>query len=289
MDNSPKAPNQKLDLAIIGAGPAALTAAIYATRDQLRVTVYERKAFGGLLNDISQLDNFPGFSGPGPEFATKLKQQAAAAGANLAYGDCTEVRPEADSSFSLTIDGALVYSRTVLIATGSEPRSLDFSLSKPVAYCALCEAPLYQGKNILVIGGGNSAVGESIHLADFAKSLTLVSRTGLTAESALVAKLKTCPNVTIYQQVNLPDAPVFQQALAAADGVFVFIGHRPATAFLPADLLDSQGYLIASEHMTKLPGLFAAGDVRQGSLRQAVSAAGDGAAAAVAISAFLKV
>lgn len=288
MNNQPTNSNPILDLAIIGAGPAALTAAIYAARDQLAVTVYERKAFGGLLNDISQLDNFPGFSGPGPEFATKLKQQAAQAGANLEYGECTAVQPDSGGAFTLTIDGAPLRARAVLIATGSEPRTLDFPLSKPVAYCALCEAPLYKDKNILVIGGGNSAVGESIHLADFAKELTLISRAELTAEFALVDKLKKCPNVTIHQQVNLPDDPVFHQALAAADGVFVFIGQRPATAFLPAGLLDSQGYLVAPQHMTKISGLFAAGDVRQGSLRQAISAAGDGAAAAVAISAFLK-
>ena len=265
-----------LGLAIIGAGPAALTAAIYAARAGLKVRVYDKKSFGGALNDIIKIENFPGFVGEGSELARALKNQAIRAGAEIEYGDCSSVEP-------LIVDGEEVEARVVLIATGSEPRPLGFQIKKPVSYCVLCDAPLYKGKNVAVVGGGNSAVQESLHLAKIVKKLTLISHTPLRAEKNLIEKLQKLPNVGIRE--NAEPTP---SLLNDFDAVFVLIGKRPATTFLPKDILSSDGYIVPKNgHQTAHKNLFVAGDVRQDSIRQAITAAADGAAAALEIIEFL--
>ena len=272
-----------LDLAIIGSGPAALTAAIYAARAGLSVTVFERGQIGGLLNEIFHLANFPGFDGSGAEFATILKEQAISVGAKITYGECTKITPDGQN-FSLIIDEEPVSAHSVLVATGSEPKRLDFSLSTPVSYCATCDAPLYAGKNIAVVGGGNSAVGESLHLTDLASHLTIFSDSALQAEAVRLDDLKSRPNVTIHEH-RAPN----REELEAFDGVFVFIGKLPATAFLPTSVLDPDGYILTdANQMTSTPGIFAAGDVRAGSTKQAITAAADGANAAISIQNYLK-
>ena len=272
-----------IDLAIIGGGPAALSAAIYAARAGLNVTVFEKQHFGGTLTEISHLANYPGFDGPGQELADSLKDQAKSAGAKTEFGTCTAIS-QSDGSFALTIDGEAVLARSVLVATGSEPITLDLATDKPISYCALCDAPLYKDKNVLVIGGGNSAVGEAIYLADIAAHVTLINRSPLRAEPALQAKLRAKSNVEILEN-TAPD----QKQLAQADGIFVFIGKRPASDFLPPAVLGNDGYVKTdSNFMTPVAGLFAAGDVRAGAVRQAITAAGEGAAAAIAITNYLQ-
>lgn len=259
-----------LDLAIIGSGPAALTAAIYAVRAGLKTTVFEKNRFGGTLPDIADLANFPGFQGPGATLAQKLHDQAIAQGAKLEYGTCTNIRP-------LTIDGATVETKNILVATGSEPLPLNVPTKSPISYCALCDGPLYQNKNIVVVGGGNSAVSGAIHLAKIVKQLTLISRSPLRADTAFVEELKSLKNITIRE--NFPATTEF---LDNFDGVFVFIGHRPATTFLPPEILDEKGYIITDHHhRTFIPHLLAAGDVRSGTIKQVITAAADGAAAIV--------
>ena len=176
-----------LDLAIIGSGPAALSAALYAARAGLRVSVFERANIGGALCEIAQISNYPGFTGPGRDLAATMPRQAETAGVTIAYGECTAIRPlepsansansaapasdttaaqpAAPARFELTIDGEPVRARTVLLATGSEPRPLPFTLATPVSYCALCDADLAKGQDIAVVGGGNSAGQESLGLA----------------------------------------------------------------------------------------------------------------------------
>ncbi|MDO4759222.1 MAG: FAD-dependent oxidoreductase [Candidatus Saccharibacteria bacterium] len=295
-----------LDLIIIGSGPAACTAALYAARAGLTVALYEKALFGGALIETAHIANFPGFDGPGQELADRLKTQAEAAGAKFYYGECTAIDKVSvpvdsqlsvtNSSFVVTIDGEKLFARTVLVATGSRYRQLDFTLEKPISYCALCDGPLYKDKRILVIGGGNSAVGEAAHLASIAKSVILVNRSPLRAESALIKKLESFPNIEIHTSIDInPNSQPFAKYLTASDGVFVFIGKQPAADFLPSHtpsgepLKDTEGYILTdSAQMTALSGLFAAGDVRSGALRQAVTAAAEGAIAAVHITSFLK-
>lgn len=261
-----------LGLKIIGAGPAGLAAAIYAARAGIETTIYEKGIIGGALNDIPKIENYPGFTGPGAELAKIMKNQATAAGAK--FSDDWET----DDLLSQPKD-----SDVILIATGSEPIPLDFETNAPVSYCALCDGPLYQGKHIAVVGGGNSAVSESIYLANLAKSVTLFSRSQLKAEKCLIDKLSTRKNITIHENTEVNAAKLDDFA-----AVFVFIGKRPATSFLPKSILDQDGFIKTKGHQTTIPRIFAAGDVRAGSIRQAITAAGDGAAAAIKIIDFLK-
>lgn len=305
-----------LDLAIIGSGPAALSAALYAARAGLRVSVFERANIGGALCEIAQISNYPGFTGPGRDLAATMRRQAETAGVSITYGECTAIRPleptaasaapasddtsaqpaasansvpdAAPARFELTIDGEPVRARAVLLATGSEPRPLPFTLATPVSYCALCDADLAKGQDIAVVGGGNSAVQESLGLAPLVKSLTLITHSALKAEPHLITQLRALRSVTIRE--HLEPTPDLLNTFAR---VFVFIGKRPATtcvadlAASTPDFYDAAGYVRGghgSAHQTAIPGLYVAGDLRSDALRQVVTATGDGAAAAVEIS-----
>lgn len=319
------------ELVIVGGGPAALTAALYASRAGLETIVYERGQIGGALAEISQIDNYPGFSGAGQALATAMRQQAASAGAQIEYGECTALQLAANlghgngfstdgtsspipgekaslpsaANFLLTVDAEPVAAQSVIIATGSAPRPLGFPLAVPVSYCALCDGVLAREKDVAVVGGGNSAFQESLYLAGLTRSLTLITHSAAKADAWLQDRLRRQPNVTIREHLE-PTPDLLNQF----DHVFVYIGKQPATAMLrrlaspsqpnpqnmPSEpdnhelslkLLDAQGYILAPATQTALPGLFAAGDVRAQSVKQVVSAAADGAAAALAAYDFL--
>ncbi len=274
-----------IDLAIIGAGPAALSAALYAARAGLDVTVYERALVGGELSQIAEISNYPGFVGAGRDLAKTFQDQVVAAGARVAYGECSEiVAVRTEQCFELKIDDETVRARRVLVATGSEPRKLDFELSVPVSYCALCDLGLVRGEEVAVIGGGNSAAQEALLLAPKVKSLTLMTHSALKADHCLRERLSASPGLEILE--NFEPSP---EALSRFDRVFVFIGKRPATSFLESlepSVLDDAGYVVTRKggYETEIPGLYAAGDVRQGSVHQVITAASEGAAAAIEIS-----
>jgi thioredoxin reductase (NADPH) len=270
-----------MDFAIIGSGPAALTAAIYAARAGFKTEVFEKNKIGGALTEIDRIENYPGFLGSGEELANNLKEQAKNAGAKISYGTCEKLSTN-DSGIELIIDGEPVAARAVLVATGSEPKTLELDTDKPISYCALCDAPLYKGKNIAVIGGGNSAVQEALYLSKIVNKIVLYSHSGLKADAVLVDKIKTAGNIEIHE-----NAMPAKAELDELDGVFVFIGKRPATTFMSEELLDEKGY-IKTRNFAAAPGIFAAGDVRSGSTKQAITAAADGADAAIAAIEFLK-
>lgn len=266
-----------LDLAIIGSGPAALTAAIYASRAGLSVEITEKNRMGGALPDISHLGNFPGYDGNGQEFANRMMSQIQNLGVYTNFGTCTSVKP-------LVVDGEEKFTKAVLLATGSEPIHIELPTSKPISYCALCDAPLYYGKKVLVIGGGNSAVGEALFIAkNITKEVSLITHSELKAEKKLVDELRSLKHVKIYENSE-PSA----EFLNNFDGIFVLVGKKPATSFLPNDILDQDGYIVTDQdYMTRIPGVFAAGDVRATTCKQAVVAAADGAMAAIKIAEFL--
>lgn len=302
----------RLELAIIGGGPAALSAALYASRAGIEVTVFEQSIIGGILPQIAQIENYPGFVGTGAELAETMRRQAAQSGAHIEYGECTSILSH-EQDFTLRIDGTPRIARAVIVATGSQPRSLGLDLDVPVSYCALCDSSFARGKRVVVVGGGNSAFQESLHLVELVKSLTLITHSQVKADPWLVQQLSRHPNVEIRERVE-PTAELLNQF----EYVFVFIGKRPATDMLrnldqdlrhasrinnppanmlqnPApqgttsqDLLDPAGYIIAPENRAALAGLFAAGDVRAGALHQAVVAAADGASAALAAKSYLQ-
>ncbi len=297
--------NSTKNLVIVGGGPAALTAALYAARAGIEVQVYERANIGGLLGEISQLDNYPGFAGAGSDLATVMRRQAEAAGARIDYGECTVVRPLTDgrAGFELIIDGTTVRAGAVLVATGAEPKHLPFVVTPPVSYCALCDGALAKDQDVVVVGGANAAVQETFYLAGLAKSVTIITHSQLKADNILRQRLANFSNIRVIENQE-PTADFLNQFAY----VFVFIGHTPATQFLHGlSILDQKGYVMTGGelatraetnsafgqsirfmHMTTVPGLFAAGDVRASSVRQVVTAAGDGASAAVEISAWLE-
>lgn len=275
-----------LDLAIIGGGPAALTAAIYAARAGLQVKVFEKSDFGGILPTIPRIENYPGFMGDGKALALSMRQQAETMGASLEYGECTQLKPQ-DEGFNMTVDGVQTTARTVLVASGSEPKHLNFNLSIPVSYCALCDGALARGKNVAVVGGANSALQEALYLGNLAEQVTVITHSQLKADQELIRRARQIPNLVIIE--NREPTPDY---LETFDYCFVYIGKTPATSFLSSDLLDSAGYVITggptgTAFQSKLSGLFAAGDVRQGSTKQIVTAAGEGATAATEIINFL--
>lgn len=269
-----------IDLAIIGSGPAALTAAIYAARAALDVKVFERKSYGGILAEIPLIENYPGFIGSGTELAEKMRAQAMQFGVKFDYGECSQLN-KLNDRFELSIDEAKIDAKTVLVATGSKPKELSFSLNIPVSYCALCDGALAKGKNVVVVGGANSAVQEALYLSKIANQVTVITHSSFKADPILLSRLKNCHNIKTQENIE-PTAKMLNQF----DYCFVYIGKQPATDFLRSyDILDQEGYVICSDYsnQTKIPGLFAAGDIRAHSIKQVVTAAADGAAAAIEI------
>lgn len=282
-----------LDLAIIGGGPAALSAAIYAARAGLRVKVFEQNNFGGVLPEISQLENYPGYTGPGQELAASMRRQAEQSGATLEYGQCTSVHPnsaapdQVETGFKLTVDGEVVQARAILAVSGSGPKKLPFAIDIPVSYCALCDGALAKGKRVVVLGGGNSAAQEALYLANLAENVTIITHSTLKADQALQERLCHVPNIKLIEQTE--PTPEY---LNRFDYCFVYIGKKPSTSFLPPTVLAPNGYVACADtgdlpHQTAIAGLFAAGDVREGSIKQVVTAAADGAAAAIEITSWL--
>ena len=300
-----------IDLAIIGSGPAALTAAMYAAREGLRVTVYEKNAFGGLLLSIAQIENYPGFPDgvSGEQLATAMKTQAEKFGAKLEYGEISSI-VKTETGFELTVDEQPILARVTLIATGSNFNKLgvpgeDTYLNRGVHYCAVCDGAFYKDKKIAVIGGANSAVQEALFLTRFAP-VNLIVRSYVKADEHLKQQLETAINdkkITLYEHtqtleilgdgkrvtgLKLQADETFE---LAADGVFIFAGMRPASDFLQKlDIeLDENNYVKTDNTLaTKVSGIFAAGDIRSGSTKQIITACGEGATAAINIREYLE-
>lgn len=288
------------DFVIIGSGPAAMSAAIYAARDKKAPLVLERDNMGGLAATISKIENYPGFIGTGAELMQTMRSQAESFGAKFDYGEITKLA-QSDAGIDLEIDGdEHLLARAVLVATGTERVRLGIPGEDlpGVSYCATCDGPLIHGQNVLVIGGGNSAVQEAFYLLKFCNKATLLVRSRLRCDDTLRERLEHEPRISIELGVVPTKIEQADQELSvisedgrtfSAHNIFIFIGQRPATTFLPAEVLAKDSSIVTDKnYMTKIPGLFAAGDCRYGSVHQVVTATGEGAAAAVAIRNYLK-
>jgi thioredoxin reductase (NADPH) len=301
------------DLICVGGGPASLTAALYAAREALDVLVIERSGLGGQAGVTERLDNFPGFPDGigGGEFADRLAEQARRFGVELLQAqDVTGLRVEAESRYVRTADGHEYGARAVLVATGSTYRRLgvpgeDELIGADVHFCATCDGPFYKGQHVAVIGGGNSAGEESLFLTRFADKVTILVRGDqMTASKIVQDKIAETDKVEVRYHAEVAELVGNgkltglklrdNQTGAISDlrpaGVFVFIGLMPNTAWLPDEIkLDAYGFVETDLTLaTSIPGVFAAGDVRKGSTKQAASAAGEGATAALMVREYLK-
>jgi thioredoxin reductase (NADPH) len=301
------------DVAMIGAGPAALAAAIYTTREDLETVLYEKGVIGGLAAVTDWVDNYPGFPDglAGLDLAEGLRKQAERFGADIQLGEVTEIVDEGTHKKLITTDGD-VYARSILIATGSDYKKLGIAgeveyYARGVHYCATCDGAFYRDKKLVVVGGGNSAVQEAIFLTKFATHIDLLVRGELRASEILQHELeKHTDQITVHLNTTTDeivgeagkvvkvvgtDTTTSQKVDFVTDGVFVFIGLLPNTQFLKGSKveLDPIGMIKTdSELQTTMPGVFAAGDVRSGATMQIASATGEGATAALQIRKYLE-
>ena len=301
------------DLVVIGAGPAALAAAIYTTREEIDTTLYEKGVVGGLAATTDWIDNYPGYMKgiEGLRLADELRGQAERFGTKIEFGEVKSLKRDGEV-ITLTVDDSEVRSRAVLIATGSNYRKLgvpgeEEHYARGVHYCATCDGAFYAGKRLIVVGGGNSGVQEAMFLTRFATHIDLLVRSELKASEVLQRKLATMSDkITVHSNVTVEEIVAEHEKVIGArvkqkqtgeertidaDGVFVFIGLLPNTAFL-ADSgveLDEAGLVKSDENLqTSVPGVFVAGDVRSHATMQIASAVGDGATAALKIREYLE-
>lgn len=293
------------DVIIIGGGPAGLSAAIYAARAKLNTVVLDKGMAGGQVITTFHVANYPGTNGvvEGMDLVTNMKIQGEGFGAKFEeFKEITEVNLHGEIK-SVKTEDTDYYSKTIIIATGAQPRKLpaegeeEFS-GRGVHYCATCDGAFYQNADVLVVGGGNSALEEAAFLTSFAKHVTVVHRRDqFTATEACQDKVKQNPKIDFIlnsiitklqgddflKSVILKDTKTNDVRELNTDGVFVYIGMEPRTLIFKNNLaMDENGYILTDGDMaTNIPGIFAAGDVRQKKVRQIITAAGDGAVAGV--------
>ena len=300
-----------LECLIIGSGPAGLSAALYAARANLKPVVLSGMDLGGQVSKTAAVDNYPGFPEgiDGPEMVSIFQKQAERFGAEIVFDSATEV-DLSERPFKVTTYGGEYLAETLIISTGAEIRQLgvpgetDFT-GRGVSYCATCDGHFFQEKDLIVVGGGDSALKEGIFLTRFAKSVTIVHRRDeLRAGVYLANKAKENPKIKFIwdtvvteiigdgtvNSVRLKNVKTDQEETRPIDGIFIYIGHIPNTDLFK-DVLDTDenGYLVLDKRMhTNLPGVFAAGEVGDPHFQQVVISAGMGAAAAMEVVEFLE-
>lgn len=300
------------DVVMVGAGPSALTAAVYTTREDIETVLYEKGVIGGLAATIDMVDNYPGFPDgiEGLTLAGQLEKQAERFGAKIDFGEVESIRDAGDHKV-LIIDGQEVLARTILIATGSDyvklgiPGEAEY-YGRGVHYCATCDGAFYREKRLVAVGGGNSGVQEAIFLTRFATHIDLLVRSTVKASEVLQHELQKFVDegkITVHlgvtpDEIVAPEGKVTQvratqngsPVMYETDGVFVFIGLKPNTGFLAGSgvELDDVGLVKTDTRLeTSVKGIFASGDVRSGATMQIASAVGEGATAALSIREYL--
>lgn len=304
---------QVRDVVMIGAGPSALTAAIYTTREDIDTVLYEKATIGGMAAITDKVDNYPGFPDgvEGMRLAGELEKQAERFGAHIEFGEASALRTDGKYKI-ITIDGEDVRAKTVLIATGSDYKKIGVpgeaeSYGRGVHYCATCDGAFYRDRTLAVVGGGNSAIQETIFLTRYASHIDLLVRSSIKASDILQRDLQkyidegkvtlhletTTDEIVLAEDGRVTGVKVTEKGEAkelVIDGVFIFVGLKPNTEFL-ADSgveFDEVGLIKTNLHNeTAVEGVFASGDVRSGATMQIASAVGEGAAAALSIREYL--
>lgn len=295
------------DVAIIGGGPAGASAALYAARSSMSTAIIEQGMPGGQIATTDVIDNYPGLPDvSGPELGQRMLDHAEAAGAEIVYAMVTGLERAENGTFAIQTDGDAIFALSVIVATGAAPRTVGFVgedtfRGRGVSYCATCDGMFYRGKNVFVVGGGNSACEEGLYLSHIAKSVTMVVRRDeFRAPKGRVDSLLARDNVSVRYSTSIAEVSGEQliSAITFTDnktgcsvtetfpqgsvGVFVFAGTDPIVE-LVAPLVDRapDGGVLTDDGMaTRTPGLYCAGDMRSKRLRQVVTAVSDGAIAA---------
>ena len=297
---------------MIGAGPSALAAAVYTTREGKSTVLYEKLTVGGLVATIDKVSNYPGFPDgiEGSMLAGQFEKQAKNFGAHIEYGDVTAIRDEGGEKV-VTVDDVEVKAKAILVASGRGYGKIDVPgeseyFGRGVHYCATCDGAFYQNKRLVVVGGANSAVQEAIYLTRFATHIDLLVRSTIKASDILKRDLQKYVDegkITVHigtpiDEIITKDGRVIsvraikngKPIVIKTDGVFIFAGLRPNTEFLIGSgiELDKDGFIKTDAKLqTNIPGIFASGDVRSGATTQIASAVGEGATAAISIREYL--
>ncbi len=287
------------DVAIIGSGPASLTAAVYTTRGAASTLILGGEKWGGQLMLTTEVDNYPGFPQgiQGPELMQNMRKQAERFGAEFIEKN-VEAVDFSKSPFKLTVGGQKYLAKAVIIATGAETNWLgvpgeDKFLGRGISSCAPCDAPFFKKKKVVVIGGGDSAMEEALVLTKYATSITIVHRRNeFRASKAMQEKVLSNPKIKVLWDTEVVEFKGNQQlgkvvlknkktkktSELVVDGAFVAVGHSPSTQIFKGPVeLDKKGYIVVRDHIkTNIPGVFVAGDVHAYHYRQAITAAGFG-------------
>lgn len=300
------------DIIIVGAGPAGMTAAIYAVRANMSVLMLDKLSPGGQMINTNEIENYTGVGKlSGAELAIQMFEHTQELGAEFDYKTVVSIKDEGKlKTVTCEEDNAVYQARAVILATGTVPRRLGVPgeeqwAGSGISWCAICDGAQYRDKEVVVIGGGNSAVEESIYLAGITTKLTIVTMLDLTADPKACDQLRAMDNVTVYpwQEVleftgedkltgvrfksTKEDAT---ERFVNCDGVFEYIGFQASSqAFADLGILDRTGCIEVDDHMrTKIPGIYGAGDIRVKHLRQIITACSDGATAANSASSYVE-
>ena len=300
------------DVVILGAGPAGMSAAVYASRAGLKTAMLEKGAPGGKLVKTNEISNYPGFvTSGGPELALKMFEHSTAFGAEYLYGDVTKLNDLGEIKEIELMDGSTVTAKAVIIATGRDEKLLNVPgeqryTGQGVSYCAVCDGAFFKDEEVAVIGGGNSALEEAMYLTQFAKKVYIVIRRDVfRADEIVQQQLAENDKIEVIRKhvpvevtgengkvcgIVLKNVETEEKMTLNVKAVFPYIGQDPGTSFVShLDILDTQRYILTDEHMaTKIPGVYAAGDVVAKTLRQVVTATSDGAIAAQSVFHYLK-
>ncbi|WP_372519874.1 thioredoxin-disulfide reductase [Candidatus Ruminimicrobiellum ovillum] len=301
------------DVIIVGGGPSGMSAAIYASRARLKTLLIEKAGCGGQIAITDHLENYPGFEEGinGFELAMKMEKQARTFGCEIVYGEVSFMETDDAIKKVILSDKKEYFTKTIIIASGANFRKLGVEgeqefIGKGVSYCATCDGPFFRNKEIAVVGGGDSALQEALYLTKFATKVNLIHRRDqFRAAKILQEKVFAEPKINIIfdsvvekisgnisvEQVMLKNVKNNISSPLNVNGVFVFVGWLPNTKFLENTKikLNEAGYIVTDDNMnTSIEGIFACGDVRQKILRQVVTAAGDGAIAAISAQHFIE-
>ena len=292
---------KKYDIIIIGAGPSGLTAGIYASRAGMSVAIIEMRFAGGQITSAENVENYPGFSEiSGVDLSMKMQEQAEKCGAVMVYDTVTSTDLTGKEKLVTISSGDVLSARAIIICAGANARKIGISsedkfIGRGVSYCALCDGAFYKDKKVIVIGGGNTAIGDALYITKFASKVTLVHRrdqfraTKTELDKLYASNIEVVTDSVVkeifgdkkIESLDLENVKTGDVKRVDVDGVFVAIGQIPQGTEIALEVeRNNLGYIIADEHMqTNVDGVFVAGDIREKKVRQVVTAVSDGAIA----------